>query len=361
MHFKNEQVFQQAKFKELKEAIVNRNFPIIVYGPSGSGKSFTILKVLESLDIKHKYVELEGKPINKPIQSNLVTLVYLYKQSDIEKIKFRNNLIIETSISWANKITGFKAIKFNRITLLQASKYKIKNYQGNLFTCHHNGQSNEEIDFFKFLGRIFYKKISVSEISIENNLILYSQPIKKQIETHCQSFIEEDSTSSELQQGRRFILDDSESEILTLKQIDHDNCSISFDEDLIFESSDILEIQKPNDFLINLAISNLKNLITSDDFNFKTPNVSFNLNTFESFIYNSFVHFVSLKDLPETYDCLSLTDFDKKSFLCFIQRVLESKEQDKRKFFSFLPSQINPRQTRNMKNRMWRYQQNLPK
>jgi type II secretory ATPase GspE/PulE/Tfp pilus assembly ATPase PilB-like protein len=73
-------IYQKNKFEELLEAIKAGIFPILVFGPTGAGKTFSILKALESLKIRHKFVEFDNKPIHRPIDNNLVVVICINDQ-----------------------------------------------------------------------------------------------------------------------------------------------------------------------------------------------------------------------------------------------------------------------------------------
>lgn len=361
MHERDGKIIQKKKYQELVEAIKRRNFPILVHGPSGSGKTFTITKALLSCDMKYRHVELDGKIIRKPIDKNMVTLIYLYNQKDLENIKFKTNLIIETCIPWANKFQDFLPIKFTRQSQKQLSDVGIFHSKNDLFAIQRAGQDTMEIDLFRFLGRIFYKKLSISQIFIENRNILYYCLVNtlKRIPLKCEYELSSEQ-QSEVCLSRRFILSDSESSLsnekINFPLQSNLNCTASFEDDFIFQSSDShYSLEQANDFSIDMAISRLKKIVKADESGVSGSSKSFNLKIFENFVYENFLSFVAVNDLPEVYNCLSLAEFHSNGFICFIQSLLEFSCKQTKSVSTFKYPNIDIHVGKARKNKDWRY------
>jgi hypothetical protein len=251
-----------------------------------------------------------------------------------------------------------------------------------------------DVDFFKFLGRIFYKKLKIYEISIENNFIFYSKAIENKIEdiSICsESECIEVEVDERTGKRRRFLIDESSvsfekltsnEQLLKLESFsENDFLSISSSDDYgsvnssidfsgsSLEFSSVPSIDYPASFTqadvnnraIHSAISSLKNLIKIDTENISIPNGSFNLIIFESFFYNNFIFFAPLDDIVNVYECLSLSDLNEKLLICSIQCILQSKINLKpKKYFSFLPAQQNYlKRYKRVKNDIWRYRLTL--
>lgn len=492
------EIFQKTKFSQLITAIQHQAFPIVVFGPSGTGKTFTVLKALEKLQIKHRYVELAGQSINKPIDNSIMTIVHLYNYKDLENIKFSKNLIIETCIPWNNKfqlnlrehnnplkichesyskghssslnlastsqstrsnnsvkLLDFTTIKFNRLTPTQTRKLRLLDFNGNLFSLQHIGQQDSGICVFQLLGRIFYKKLRISSLSITDDFILYtrmnslrssngslisnisqsippsqvskisdsrfkvkSSRVLSRIHTFKKEINSSNSTESTVSEKknlpRRFLISDSE-EIVN-------NKSSSFDEEQIF-SSDEMEnshtrsnianknksidnrvdsVDEANNFIsksdssfdeysvytdssndveskiyselenyeshskiyhrnsIGMAISHLKQLIAPEDLNATSANFYTSFQLFESFVYENFIFFVTMEDLPQAYSAISYSEFSPECFLAFLQCILQCKDTQKKSFFSFKPSKlIFNKFSKKLRISEWRYKNYL--
>jgi len=99
-----------SKFEEIKKAILSKSYPIIVYGPSGTGKTSTILGVLKSLGLKYSYVDISTVIIERPVFKNLIRLCDLNSLKEMGNIKSKENLIIETHLHYGNNL-GLCGIK----------------------------------------------------------------------------------------------------------------------------------------------------------------------------------------------------------------------------------------------------------
>ncbi|KAI5152171.1 hypothetical protein ENBRE01_2623 [Enteropsectra breve] len=187
--------FQPAKQTELERAINERRFPVVVYGPSGSGKSHLIRKTLEKMQIVPHYAECASKPLRKPLGRKM-PITHLYSAADLHNIKYPS-IIIETLIPHLSKTSyelfrnaSFIHVRPPTATYIKniAKKNKLtlntSAYQGNLFSLFMPiPQDISPVEFYRFLGKIFYKKLHIKEIAIDNDEIYFEQLPPKDIST----------------------------------------------------------------------------------------------------------------------------------------------------------------------------------
>lgn len=353
-------IFQVKKYQQLVDYLKRKEFPILIHGHSGTGKTFTLLKALKACNLNYRVVELDGRILRKPIDKSLITLVYLYDQKDLEIIKFKENLIIETTIPWANKFEGFKALKFTRLIS------KNSEYSNRLLDEFLHNTENVEVDLFKFLGRIFYKKLSVTDIYLENKTIVYKIPNHKfENLSLLQDLRYSDSVSEKENEKllrRKFLLDESENDSYLTKtesvSKNEEENSISIDEESLFNSLESQISECKDGYSIDLAVSCLKKIFKKDENLEKVKySKSYALNIFEKFIFENFVYFINNTfDLQAVYDCLSMANLNVGCFLCLIQSLLQVESKKIKSFSSF---KYSKKENCANKNRNWRYNYHL--
>lgn len=344
-------VERKSKYIELLKAIEKRAFPIIVMGPNRAGKTHAIINALNYLGLKYKYVELSESKVNKPLGKECIIHVVLYKFQDLNNIKYDKNLIIETTLHGIDgKFNNCTTIKFNQKIFKEKAKLEHKKYKE---------KYEYQLDIFRFIGRIFYKKLKVQDLESDEHTIYYHcSKVSKDHETANLANIVDTKENFKNEKAdealpRKFILEESESTVF-----DEPNTSISFEEDYIFDSSDDNTRIVDNDDSISVSVTKLKKLI-STDFKYldcaEEYNISFDINIIERFIYENFPYFIKLEDIPAVYDSLSLIGLHKKFFLNLIGSILKSKANEKSKFFSFkLKPQLNAAEP--TVRGMWQYQ-----
>lgn len=159
-----------SKYKELEKTIRNKDFPIIVYGPSGTGKTYAIKDILSKLNRKFREVDISVDTVKRPIDHEMVLLTHLYAIDDLKRLIYKGNIIIETNIHYAHKLEGFKVIKFGRST---ARTMKNRSPKEGPYACASNIEQNDlrSVDLYRFLGKIFYRKLSIRKIELDDRCI----------------------------------------------------------------------------------------------------------------------------------------------------------------------------------------------
>lgn len=364
-------LFNEKKLKELLDAIKNKDFPIIVCGPSGTGKTFTIQRAMEILHLKSKYVDISRNHINKTMINNMIIITELHNISDLRNVNYFNNVIIESNLLNLNKLnqtnqiqtvenrytkltqhtfkytqdnmylkegeTRFKIINFKEITQKAAQKFGIGKFNGNLFTLeHHIPQENNFLTIYHFLGKIFYKKLDFSLVTYHDEYINYEfkDPDYKSIsigeENRMYNGTRLDAKTLK-SSGRCCSSDETDNDIVLYKgqkkiknkrfiDSSSDDCEInescSLDDSFKFSSdtNDQLNELSQNaihSFSIDNKFENsikfLKNKVKEDVTRFRTS-VSFSVFKLEKYIYENFLHFIDFQNLFEFYDCISQFD-----------------------------------------------------
>lgn len=169
------------KYNELECAILENAFPIIVYGPSGSGKTHTILSILNKHNKKVLHIELETTQLRATLNRNAIFVATLSRASVLyQQINELANhrIIIEIPDSYLNiqklKETNskFRAIHFNEVPASRMKKKGYKSFNGNLFSLKFGiKQEEEKISIFRFLGRIFYRRLALSLLQLDGEYI----------------------------------------------------------------------------------------------------------------------------------------------------------------------------------------------
>lgn len=276
-----------AKYKELVEAIRNRDFPVVVHGPSGSGKTHSILRALKELGLRPRYVDLSRTTVNRSLDPRTVVLVQLYNCRDLERIRYCKSVIIESNLGGLSKLCGYRLIKFNRVTERMARRHGIQDFDGNLFSLGTSiPQRRHEIDIFRLLGKIFYKKICVADLSVVDGFVHYSTG-----------------------------------------PMDFQDCSevwCGFKED-----ARLLSYHPTGD-----SVRDLKSVVAPLP---GMSNVLLSVETWkvEQYLFANFLHFSSPGDFVEIYDCLSLMDMDPMGILVFVQCMKEKEQVGSGGFYSF--------------------------
>jgi len=353
---------QPNKYNELSKAVKDKNYPIIVSGPSGSGKSTAILRILEHYNIEHKYAELSWQSISKPLNKNLVILTHLYNVKDLANIKYNKSLIIESNLANLNKLEGYKIIRFSRITDKMAEKHGIKEFNGNLFSLRFGfKQYNPQIDFYRFLGRIFYKKLKVTDLDIDAfvhyrldlgyskcKLPEISCPSKKTLKLR-KNFCESSSDEPEefcQSEGKNKNCEESE---VTPKS------SLEFSSE-IEQIDHFMKSSESN--CADENIYNLKKLVKYDE----SPSnlvLSFEKIKVEKYLAENFLHFVDFDNLIVVYEALSLLDLKAPSngmlLVTFVQCILEkgALKSANRAFLSFCPPKKQNETTKQKREYSW--------
>lgn len=352
-------------------AIKNDSFPIILIGPSPSGKTTLIERALEILQLKHKYVESTSR-INKPLDGRIVHTV-LSNMKDIENVKYNRKMIIETSLSVERH---FK--------------------EGTIIKTHRN-DSETDVDFYRFLGRIFYNKLKIEEIEIEGDRLIYSIFSNNNRNTsnnnrstssrtdssnnyrtdNKTSDKTDNKTDNRTDKRRRFLVEDEESSCLNndtltgtyINNNNNENSISSFNEDSIFSEELCLEDENQmrndeqhlrNDEQHSLVISNhikkLKNFVDEIEIPHKKEkhSISYDISKLEGYIYANFLDFANLEEASRILDSMSLLDSTKtydsmktydtvnipSCFMVLIKDILNIKGDNKRGFKGFKSNYI---------------------
>lgn len=305
-------LMRSSKLTELINSIKNNSFPIILIGPSASGKTFLIEKALEILQLKYKYVESTSR-ISNPLDNRIIHTV-LNNTKDIENTRYNRRMIIETSLNVEKMFPEGTVIKT------------------------HKNEKDSGVDLYRFLGRIFYKKMKIGEIEVEGDRIIYSiinynskkrvfnkkQEKNKKIGGYNSKNDNDEREDTDRHFNRRFLIKEESSS------------EISFDEDLIFSDESPIDNQQS----IDLHVKRLKKFVDETEIpQYSQENsISYDLPKIEGYIYQNFLDFVDLEDASVILESLSLLDSHRRDsqtyFPVLIKSILNSKEQ-KKEFRSF--------------------------
>lgn len=305
-------LMRSSKLTELINSIKNNSFPIILIGPSASGKTFLIEKALEILQLKYKYVESTSR-ISNPLDNRIIHTV-LNNTKDIENTRYNRRMIIETSLNIEKMFPEGTVIKT------------------------HKNEKDSGVDLYRFLGRIFYKKMKIGEIEVEGDRIIYSiinynskkrvfnkkQEKNKKIGGYNSKNDIDEREDTDRHFNRRFLIKEESSS------------EISFDEDLIFSDESPIDNQQS----IDLHVKRLKKFVDETEIpQYSQENsISYDLPKIEGYIYQNFLDFVDLEDASVILESLSLLDSHRRDsqtyFPVLIKSILNSKEQ-KKEFRSF--------------------------
>lgn len=356
----------KTKYNELVKAIKNNEFPIVVFGPTATGKTYAITNALKMLKIKYKYVELSETTINKPLRKEYVIHTVLNKIQDLDNIKYDKNVIIETSIHGVNeRLENSKLIKFSNKKVCDKKLFKYKKMDEN------------NVDIFRFLGRIFYKKLNIKDLENDNKMIYYNNS-NNDIKNDSNLDIKKENIKSDTSNNNRsnnstnnfknikidskvdikkvisgekntfsnriFLLEESESSE-GLKNIKDDSSSF-------YTLSDDIESENNNN--ISMSVERLKKILNTKEEERTEYNISFDINRIETFMYENLIHFVNFSDLPIVYDNLSLNGINKKFFLCFVQSILKRGTETKKGFYGFKVSEKVEKSDKTERNG-WQY------
>lgn len=299
-----------AKYRELERAVANGEFPIIVYGPSGVGKTHAIQSVLRRHGMQFLYVDISSVRTRRPLRRNTVILSHLYAVTDLDNLAYRDSVIIESNIHYLNKLDGYKLIKFSRMTergvqdVRRSTARPHNNFSGNLFSLSWDiRQEDYTLELYRFLGRIFHRKISVDEIGVDTNdlyvdVALSGSPVhatEKQIQTP--SYPENAKNRSSEEKGRpsrrSLLVDSSEDSLRAGSAEEIDNILDGL------ESESQHEPERP------------------------AHRVSFSKRKILGYLYENMINFGDLDDLRHFYECISLTDRNDTNILTLIQCILE--------------------------------------
>lgn len=302
------------KYEELKSVIKKKEFPIIVYGPPNTGKTYSIKKILRDLNIRYHEVDIINKFIKKPFDTSILILTYIFNVNDFDRILYKDNLIIETNLDFCNKLSGFTAIKFNKniykehnSRIINTLKYKVNNYDEVL-----------SINLYHFLGKIFYKKIKLTDISIEyDKIILY--------ENKCQNF--------EINYNKTF----KEKKSLSYQQQNNKKASTISRRNKVIESDeeDLIEDSKSSDSIystFNKLNNNakMKLYLEKDCVKIKENYKSFTKNKIIAYIYENIHYFLDFTKLTSFYDILSLYSNNDNYLFAIIEYILENSQKPKK-------------------------------
>ncbi len=359
--------YDKNKYRELEIAIKNHEFPIIVYGPSNTGKTYAIQTILNNLKLKYKEVDLNHNYIKKPINNELIILTCLNDIDDLNKILYKKRVIIETNIHFCNKIKGYKTIKFNK-------------KKDDLRSCNRTIISEKVlyIDLYHFLGKIFYKKLHLSNVNINYDRIFLSENSRKVVQhktVNCEKLDEiAKSDKSDLafeiynneidinkldkslfvkNKKRQIIESDDEIDINKLDK----SLFVKNKKRQIIESDDEIDINKldkslfvknkkrqiiesdDESVLIEEMLENNKSIVkeylnTENNISTKDNYISFSTNKIISYIYENGLYFLNTVDLEEFNNLLSLYLINKSHIFTIIQ-YLNEKAKNPKKMFSF--------------------------
>lgn len=400
-------IFQPQKIAAIENAIKNSKFPILISGPSGSGKTFCILKALENLLIKSIFVDLSQVKVRKCMLKNTVVIAYLYNLSDLKNVLYDKSLIIETTLENTSHLERFNIIKFDMKSFSSKADRKRSKMHMNTKNAIINSiyALNERIGLYRFLGKIFYRKMSIKDIDIENDYIIISQEtIPKSEKTQSQQYSKilpiddnfsknESSSEVEIITSRRntklniyndylktkteydklngnvkksksdsnasfAAIDETSIPELEFKQTFSLDGSL---EDFSFFSEDMLSETFNNDpqdvGSESMGISKIKHLFAEEKCN-RIYSQSFSAKKIESYIFANYPFFAS-NNYTSFYECLSLTDTNNLFYVPLIQCLLASGCQGGYKFHSFASNKYDNVRKHAHKQDFWRYSQRL--
>ncbi|KAM0680187.1 hypothetical protein GINT2_001571 [Glugoides intestinalis] len=335
----------KASYMRLVDCIKKREFPILVVGPPGSGKTHAIRKALEEVGVAYWYTELSEVKINKPISKDYVIHTVLYRYGDLDNLYYQKGVIIETCMGGVEK--------------------RLKECQLIKFT---GGLKEKQIDLFRFIGRIFYKKLKIGDIEVKDQKMYYRekkelqpskvkemqpskvkemQPSKvkemqpSKVKEMQPSKVKEMQPSKVKEQSKevyksrgRYIIESEDMEEQSIEMLEKETERESSDSMTITSFSSNEEIMTEH----SKAIKELKRVF--EEKKDERPEgaeyyYSFEMGPVEGYLYENFLHFVQLEDLATVYECLSLIDMDKSFISCFIGSIVQSKIPEKYKFRSF--------------------------
>lgn len=171
----------QPKLNELESAIIN-NKHILIQGPPGCGKSYSLIYFFNKHNISHDYIEnilsFKISLTNSIILSDLDSKEQIYKFIDHIRTKksASKQFIIETrcifqKLEFVEKLSDiFVLINFNKITDIKIKKLvaDVSKINGNLhrlkmYNFLEKCKTDNVADFYHFLGKIFYGKMEKIE------------------------------------------------------------------------------------------------------------------------------------------------------------------------------------------------------
>lgn len=340
------------KFDQLLEAIKSKRFPILLSGPSGTGKSHSIKLILDQLKLKYKFVDISTDTINRSLIRGIILITQLNDPKNLANIKYFDNLIIETSLMnlKAVELERFHHISFNKITQKRAQKLGIKDFNGNLFSLGLKiKQEDASLNFYNFIGKIFYNKLNIQHLQCKDGYVTYGIGIgdrsldSKKLEHYgMRNMSGRSLDSKKLEDGNQkeemHKLDISpsndSSDIITARRNKKDiPFSDSFDDFGSNEENLRLSSGSEIDKFIFAGGFNESREIPLEPFEIC---VSFNKTKVESYLYENFLNFIELEDLTEVYEMLCELDVKDNSlpldsFIC----ALATKCRGKGKFVSF--------------------------
>lgn len=336
---------KERKYIQILRAIREKRFPILITGPSGVGKSHAILSAVRTLHLPYVYVDVSQSQICRSLMGG-ITHIVLYRLQDLENIRHTGNLIVETAMHGIEeKLVGCTHIRMNRPEFKKVQKIQHCKYKERM----------EAVDVFRFIGRIFYKKLKMIDIENRDGWIHYygsTVTVDHYIRTDQNK--ELDATDNAIKSSRKFVVCDESSDlefprIPTMQQFVTDDQISSFDEDKIFSSENINK-ESPNMEIVNEifsseermehgannAIKRLIRLTTSTLCPDEAEDIqSFETRKIETLLYANFPHFLHSDDLLLVYDSLSLTGVSEIFLESWIGALLKSRMKDKKVFFSF--------------------------
>lgn len=162
----------ESKYQELENAIVLGRFPILLHGPSGSGKTHTVLSILQKHRIPVIRTDLAHGQLRRTLNRKAVLLVTLDHLSDLQYHSSTvQRVIFEVALDYVD-MPEFTIVHFNRVPARRMALAGYPDFNGNLFSIFFGiKQESEHVNLFRFLGRIFYRKISISNIDIDREYL----------------------------------------------------------------------------------------------------------------------------------------------------------------------------------------------
>lgn len=174
-----------AKQKELKSALKNiDNNIIILNGPPGSSKTYTLIHIASAMGIKIEYMENIENFKNATVTKNSICLTDIdtieYYNMHKDKIISMKKLVIETRmLPFIGKgILNSVTINFNKPTdnkikkIFGLTQNEIEVINGNLHLSLHSKycSNNSFMSIYHFLGKIFYSKIEKIEEAVNKSI-----------------------------------------------------------------------------------------------------------------------------------------------------------------------------------------------
>jgi hypothetical protein len=194
-----------AKQRELREALeLVKSGIVILYGPPGSSKTYTLTRILEATGRRTEYIQDVETYRNALLSDKMVCLTDIdileHFLRHKERIASMKNLVIETrTLPFIGRhLENSATVSFNRPTdakLLRhygLSRRSLEMINGNLHLAAYGGyaQSSGILAIYHYLGKIFYAKFSTLAEAEERGSVHEAEKILGYLHENAVSFME---------------------------------------------------------------------------------------------------------------------------------------------------------------------------